>query len=58
MRHLFDLQGADGTRLLLQEMNSKQTTTSRMIAAVLDTIQMEARLDCLDFAGEASLVWI
>jgi hypothetical protein len=42
MRHLFDLQGADSTRLLLQEMNSEHTTTSRMITAVLDTIQMEA----------------
>jgi hypothetical protein len=42
MRHLFNLQGANSTRFLLKEMNSKQTTTSRMIAAVLDTIQMEA----------------
>jgi hypothetical protein len=31
MRHLFDLQGANSTQLLLQEVNSKQTTTSWMI---------------------------
>jgi hypothetical protein len=42
MRHLFDIQGADCTRLLLQELNYPGSTTERMIAAVLDTIQMES----------------
>jgi hypothetical protein len=42
MRHLFNIQGADCTRLLLQELNYPGSTTERMIAAVLDTIQMES----------------
>jgi hypothetical protein len=42
LRHLYDLQGTDGTRLLLQEVNSEGSTTQRMIIALLDAIQMEA----------------
>jgi hypothetical protein len=40
LKHLYDLQGSDGTRLLLQELN-QQGTTNAMIQCVLDTIQME-----------------
>jgi hypothetical protein len=42
LRHLYDLQGSDGTRLLLQELNQFDSTTQHMLIALLDTIQMEA----------------
>jgi ribonuclease HI len=42
LRHLYDLQGCDSTRLLLQEINMKNSTTSRMLQAALDTIQLES----------------
>jgi hypothetical protein len=42
LRHLYDLQGCDGTRLLLQELNMKDSSTSRMLQAVLESIQLEA----------------
>jgi hypothetical protein len=42
MRHLFNLQGSDSTRLLIQEMNQADTTTSKLLTALLDTIQLEA----------------
>jgi hypothetical protein len=41
LKHLYDVQGSDGTRLLLQELN-QQGTTNAMIQCVLDTIQMES----------------
>jgi hypothetical protein len=40
LKHLYDLQGSDGTRLLLQELN-QQGTTNAMIQCALDAIQME-----------------
>jgi hypothetical protein len=42
LRHLFDLQGCDGTRLLLQEINMKGSSTREMLKAVLETIQLES----------------
>jgi hypothetical protein len=39
---LYDLQGCDGTRLLLQELNMQDSSTSSMLRAVLDTIQLES----------------
>jgi hypothetical protein len=42
LRHLYDLQGCDGIRLLLQELNMRDSSTSRMLQAVLETIQLEA----------------
>jgi hypothetical protein len=42
MRHLYDLQGSDCTRLLMQDLNHENSTTQTLIRAVLDTIQMEA----------------
>jgi hypothetical protein len=42
MKHLYDIQGCDSTRLLLQEICDKTSTTSQMIAILIDTIQLEA----------------
>jgi hypothetical protein len=41
-RHLYDLQGADSTRLLLQELNQDNSMTQTMLLMLLDTIQLEA----------------
>lgn len=41
LRHLYDIQGMESTRLLLQELNS-QNTTSEMIRCLIDVIQLEA----------------
>jgi hypothetical protein len=41
LRHLYDLQGVEGTQLILQELNSS-TTTHRLLRSVLDVIQLEA----------------
>jgi hypothetical protein len=46
MRHLFDLQGTDSTRLLIQELNQEETTTNKMLTALLDTIQLESGIGC------------
>lgn len=42
MRHLYDLQGSDCTRLLVQELNQKDTMTQKMLSSLLEVIQMEA----------------
>jgi hypothetical protein len=42
MLHLYDLQGTDGTRLFLQEINQFNSTTQHMLIALLDAIQLEA----------------
>jgi hypothetical protein len=42
MKHLYDLQGCDSTRLLLQELNAEDSPTSRMTRAVLEIIQLES----------------
>jgi hypothetical protein len=44
-KHLYDLQGCDATRLLLQEISSKNTSTQKMLAALIDTIQLEAGIE-------------
>jgi hypothetical protein len=41
-RHLYDLQGCDGTRLLLQELNQEKSTTQKLLMILLETIQLEA----------------
>jgi hypothetical protein len=41
LRHLYDIQGTDGTRLLLQELNA-QSKTNTMLSILLDAIQQEA----------------
>jgi hypothetical protein len=42
MQHLYDLQGSNGTRLFLQELNQFNSNTQHMLIAVLDAIQLEA----------------
>jgi hypothetical protein len=41
LRHLYDLQGMEGTRLILQELNTS-TTTNKLLRSVIDVIQLEA----------------
>jgi hypothetical protein len=41
-RHLYDLQGCDGTQLLLQELNQEKSTTQQLLQILLKTIQLEA----------------
>jgi hypothetical protein len=41
LRHLYDIQGMESTRLLLQEINST-TTTKTLMQCLLDVIQLEA----------------
>jgi hypothetical protein len=42
LRHMYDMQGTDSTRLLLQELNQEGSMTQKMLLALLDTIQLEA----------------
>jgi hypothetical protein len=42
LRHLYDLQGSDGTRLLLQELNTEKSMTQTMILTLLEAMQLEA----------------
>jgi enamine deaminase RidA (YjgF/YER057c/UK114 family) len=42
LRHLYDLQGCDSTRLFLQEINMKKSSTNMMLKATLDAIQLES----------------
>jgi hypothetical protein len=42
LRHLYDLQGANGTRLLLNKLNNSPSTSNTMLQILLDTIQQEA----------------
>jgi hypothetical protein len=41
LRHLYDIQGMESTRLILQELNSS-TTTTKLLRSIIDVIQMEA----------------
>jgi hypothetical protein len=41
LQHLYDMQGIDGTRLILQELNHNGPTKT-MLQCVLDVIQMES----------------
>jgi hypothetical protein len=41
LRHLYDLQGTDGIRLFLQEINNNGMT-KQMLQAVVETIQLES----------------
>jgi hypothetical protein len=42
MKHLYNIQGCNSTRLLLQEICDKTSTTSQMLAILIDTIQLMA----------------
>lgn len=41
-RHLYDLQGCNATRLLVQELNQEKSTTQKLLLILLETIQLEA----------------
>jgi hypothetical protein len=42
LRHMYDMQGTDSTRLLIQELNQEGSMTQKMLLSSLDTIQLEA----------------
>jgi hypothetical protein len=42
LKHLYDIQGTDSTRLLLQELNFSASSTSTILRILLDVIQQEA----------------
>jgi hypothetical protein len=42
MRHLYDIQGCDSTRLLLQEICNTNSSTHQMLEILINTIQLEA----------------
>jgi hypothetical protein len=42
MKHLYDLQGSDSTRVLLQELNQEESMTQKMLITLLEVIQLEA----------------
>jgi hypothetical protein len=42
LKHLYDLQGADGICLLLKELNHETGTTQKMLGILLEVIQQEA----------------
>jgi hypothetical protein len=42
LRHLYDLQGSDGIRLLLQELNTPGNSLATVIKIALDIAQLEA----------------
>jgi hypothetical protein len=42
LRHLYDIQGSDGTRLLLQELRTPSITTNTMLKILLEVLQQEA----------------
>jgi hypothetical protein len=41
-KHLYDVQGTDSTRLLLQELNYRESSTNAMLRILLDVMQQEA----------------
>jgi hypothetical protein len=41
MKHLYDIQGTDSTRLLIQEINTP-SPTSKMLKCLLEVVQMES----------------
>jgi hypothetical protein len=41
-KHMYDLQGTDSVRLLLQELNYKQSSMSTLLRHLLEVIQQEA----------------
>jgi hypothetical protein len=57
LQHLYDLQGTDGTRLLLSELNH-QGTTRNMIQCTLDVLQLEAGIGNPILEDNRSLMYI
>jgi hypothetical protein len=42
LRHLYDIQGSDGIKLLIQEINNPGSSTAHLIRIALETVQLEA----------------
>jgi hypothetical protein len=42
LSHLYNIQGTDGTRLMLQELNNTPSKMHTMLSILLDAIQQEA----------------
>jgi hypothetical protein len=42
LRHLYNIQGSNGIRLLLQELNIQGNSTNSLIRIALKTVQIEA----------------
>jgi hypothetical protein len=57
MKHLYDIQGVESTRLLLQELNS-DSVTSEMIKCLLEAIQMEAGIGKQILEDNRTLIYI
>jgi hypothetical protein len=58
MRHLYDIQGCESTRLLVQELNMKESSTNLMLQAVLETIQLESGIGSPILEDNKSLDYI
>lgn len=56
-KHLYDIQGADGIKVFMQEINNKGTNTYRLLRINLDVLQLESGIGqpifentcCLDY---------
>jgi hypothetical protein len=57
MKHLYDIQGVESTRLLLQELNN-DSVTSEMIKCLLEAIQMEAGIGKQILEDNRTLIYI
>jgi hypothetical protein len=57
MKHLYDIQGVESSRLLLQELNN-DSVTSEMIKCLLDAIQMEAGIGKQILEDNRTLIYI
>jgi hypothetical protein len=42
MRHLYDVQGSDGVRLFIQEINQENSMTQTMLRSLLEVLQLES----------------
>jgi ribonuclease HI len=57
LRHLFDMQGIDGTIALIQELNSNSATTE-ILMATIQTIQLKAGISKNIFEGTTPLAHV
>jgi hypothetical protein len=57
LKHLYDVQGSDSVKLLLQELNH-HGTTGNMIRHLLEVIQMESGIGCATLENNRPLSYI
>jgi ribonuclease HI len=57
MKHLYDIQGVESTRLLIQELNN-DSVISEMIKCLLETIQLEAGIGKPILEENRTLIYI